>query len=46
MISHDLELAGGYCGSKSGMIYVTVVQPTIKISKILKRESRSLIVHQ
>ena len=35
MISHDLELAGGYCGSKSGMIYVTIGQPTIKISKIL-----------
>ncbi len=35
MISDDLELAGGYCGSKSGMIPVTIGQPTIKISKIL-----------
>ena len=35
MISDDLELAGGYCGSESGMIPVTIGQPTIKISKIL-----------
>ncbi len=35
MISDDLELAGGYCGSKSGMIPVTIGEPTIKISKIL-----------
>ena len=35
MVSSDLSLAGGYCGSKSGMIYVTIGQPTIKVSKIL-----------
>ena len=35
MISSDLELSAGYCGSKSGMIYVTIGQPTIKVSKIL-----------
>lgn len=35
MISSDLELSSGYCGSKSGMIYVTIGQPTIKVSKIL-----------
>lgn len=35
MVSDDLELSGGYCGSKSGMIPVTIGQPTIKISKIL-----------
>ena len=35
MVSSDLELGSGYCGSKSGMIYVTIGQPTIKVSKIL-----------
>ena len=35
MVSDDLKLSGGYCGSKSGMVYVTIGQPTIKISKIL-----------
>lgn len=35
MVSDDLKLSGGYCGSKSGLIYVTIGQPTIKISKIL-----------
>ena len=35
MVSDDLEMADGYCGSKSGMIHVTTGQPTIKISKIL-----------
>ena len=35
MVSDDLEISCGYCGSKSGMIPVTVGQPTIKISKIL-----------
>lgn len=35
MVSSDLLLSGGYCGSKSGMIHVTIGQPTIKISKIL-----------
>ncbi len=35
MVSDDLKLADGYCGSKSGMIPVTIGQPTIKISKIL-----------
>ena len=35
MVSDDLEISAGYCGSKSGMIPVTVGQPTIKVSKIL-----------
>ena len=35
MVSDDLVMADGYCGSKSGMIHVTTGQPTIKISKIL-----------
>ena len=35
MVSKDLEFGAGYCGSKSGMIYVTIGQPTIKVSKIL-----------
>ncbi len=35
MVSDDLKLSGGYCGSKSGLVYVTIGQPTIKISKIL-----------
>lgn len=35
MVSDDLEISSGYCGSKSGTIPVTVGQPTIKVSKIL-----------
>jgi len=35
MVSNDLVLSDGYCGSKSGMVPVTIGQPTIKISKIL-----------
>lgn len=35
MVSDDLAIDAGYCGSKSGMILVTIGQPTIKISKIL-----------
>lgn len=35
MISDDLEISSGYCGSKSGTVPVTVGQPTIKVSKIL-----------
>ena len=35
MVADDLKLSGGYCGSKSGLVYVTIGQPTIKISKIL-----------
>ena len=35
MISDDLEISAGYCGSKSGTIPVTIGQPTIKVSKIL-----------
>ncbi|MDD3241843.1 MAG: TldD/PmbA family protein [Bacilli bacterium] len=35
MVGDDLTLASGYCGSDSGMIPVTIGQPTIKISKIL-----------
>ena len=35
MVSNDLVISAGFCGSKSGMIPVTVGQPTIKVSKIL-----------
>ena len=35
MISDDLQISAGYCGSRSGMIPVTIGQPTIKVSKIL-----------
>ena len=35
MVSDDLKLATGYCGSVSGMIEVTIGQPTIKISELL-----------
>lgn len=35
MVSDDLVLSAGFCGSKSGMIPVTIGQPTIKVSKIL-----------
>ena len=35
MVSNDLELTAGICGSKSGWIPVTVGQPTIKVDKIL-----------
>lgn len=35
MISDNLELGTGYCGSISGNIPVTCGQPTIKVSKIL-----------
>ena len=35
MVSDDLLISGGYCGSKSGMIPVTIGEPTIKVSKIL-----------
>lgn len=35
MVSDDLEISAGYCGSKSGLIPVTIGQPTIKVSKIL-----------
>ena len=35
MVSNDLVLSDGYCGSKSGMVPVTCGQPSIKISKIL-----------
>ncbi len=35
MIADDLLISGGYCGSKSGTIPVTIGQPTIKVSKIL-----------
>ena len=35
MVSDDLELSPGFCGSVSGNICVTIGQPTIKISKIL-----------
>ncbi len=35
MVSNDLELETGYCGSISGTILVDVGEPTIKISEIL-----------
>ena len=35
MVSDDLEISAGYCGSKSGTIPVTIGEPTIKVSKIL-----------
>lgn len=35
MVSDDLAISAGFCGSKSGMIPVTIGQPTIKVSKIL-----------
>ena len=35
MVSDDLKIEAGFCGSKSGTIPVTIGQPTIKISKIL-----------
>lgn len=35
MVSSDLKLESGFCGSKSGLIPVTIGQPTIKISSIL-----------
>lgn len=35
MVSDDLLLSAGFCGSKSGLIPVMIGQPTIKVSKIL-----------
>lgn len=35
MVSNDLKLETGYCGSVSGTINVTIGQPTIKVSEIL-----------
>lgn len=35
MVSDNLKLEGGYCGAKSGNIWITAGQPTIKVSKIL-----------
>lgn len=35
MVSDDLKLATGYCGSVSGTIEVTIGQPTIKVSELL-----------
>lgn len=35
MVSDDLDLACGDCGSLSGSVPVTIGQPTIKVSKIL-----------
>ena len=35
MVSSDLKLESGFCGSRSGMIPVTVGEPTIKVSSIL-----------
>jgi len=35
MVGDDLELAAGMCGASSGMVPVTVGQPTIKVDEIL-----------
>ncbi len=35
MVSDDLSLETGYCGSISGTIHVTIGEPTIKVSNIL-----------
>ena len=35
MVSDDLLLETGYCGSVSGTVLVTIGQPTIKVSEIL-----------
>ncbi len=35
MVSDDLKYSDGYCGAASGMIHVTIGQPTIKVSEIL-----------
>lgn len=35
MVSSDLKLQSGFCGSRSGIIPVTVGEPTIKVSSIL-----------
>ncbi|MEG0994820.1 MAG: TldD/PmbA family protein [Bacilli bacterium] len=35
MVADDLTHAPGYCNATSGIIYVTVGQPTIKVNKIL-----------
>ncbi len=35
MVSNDLKLETGYCGSLSGTVLVDIGQPTIKVSEIL-----------
>lgn len=35
MVSNDLKIDDGYCGSSSGFVPVTTGQPTIKIDKII-----------
>ncbi len=35
MVSDDLKLETGYCGSISGLVHVTIGEPTIKVSEIL-----------
>lgn len=35
MISDDLIIEDGYCGSESGTVFVTTGQPTIKVSKMM-----------
>ena len=35
MVGDDLELASGICGASSGLVPVTVGQPTIKVDSIL-----------
>lgn len=35
MISDDLKIEDGYCGSESGTVFVTIGQPTIKVSKMM-----------
>lgn len=35
MVSDDLVIEDGYCGSESGTVFVTIGQPTIKVSKMM-----------
>lgn len=35
MVSDDLVIEDGYCGSESGTVFVTTGQPTIKVSKMM-----------
>ncbi len=35
MVSNDLEFGAGMCGAASGMVPVTIGEPTIKVSEIL-----------
>lgn len=35
MVSDDLVIEDGYCGAESGTVFVTIGQPTIKVSKMM-----------